>query len=78
MSKIGMPEDTEYGEEPLFCVLFYLSKKGVFFMNRSENHKKSNGYSGNRSQKQRHHSKKMSRHVIENLMGIHDPTYRRV
>ncbi|WP_160168742.1 hypothetical protein [Sporolactobacillus terrae] len=47
-------------------------------MNRSENSKKSISSDSNRSRKRGHCSEKMPQHVIEDLMGIHGPTYRRV
>ncbi|SFG10251.1 hypothetical protein [Sporolactobacillus nakayamae] len=47
-------------------------------MNRSENLKKSISSDSNRSRKRGCRSEKMPQHVIENLMGIHDPTYKRV
>ncbi|MET1247641.1 hypothetical protein ABWW58_02495 [Sporolactobacillus sp. STCC-11] len=47
-------------------------------MNRSESRKKSTDSDSDRLRKQKHRSKKMPQHVIENLMGIHGPTYKRV
>lgn len=61
-----------------FCVLFLFVKKGVLFMNRSKNSTNSTNYNRNRSRKRGNRSERMLKHEIESLMGIHNPTYKRV
>ncbi|MDF2536611.1 MAG: hypothetical protein K0R18_2773 [Bacillales bacterium] len=46
-------------------------------MNRSEKSRKRNSSEGYRSRKQDHRSEKLSRRMIENLMGVDQPIFER-